>query len=465
MARARSLDNIVACALALAALELALQAFRVRAWEEAGLRVLIIAVLAAGMVLVRAYRPAAAPLATGARVRFALRAAVLAALLWNAGLGAIAIRHTATTGEIRMDQGQATYKAATELRHGENPYGRNELLDPYAYIARLPLREKLGVGPRIEGGAAAAAASVWSYWGSLDPALRDRLLPRAAPGASAAAVHETETLGYKYGPLPLLVTAGLTPLLGPLAVAAVNVALVFALFFVSFLILRAHVAEAELAALAFIAILIDHFPTWYYVHFSNSDAWPMLFCALSLYAAGTGRTYLLGAALGLALASKPFPSLLYVPLLLSARSWRAAIVALLLAGALMLPFWLWDPRGFANNYLLWSAYMLPDDTSWIQRVPFGIALAVRLALGTLVAFLWLRLIRGREMRIFASFALMSLAIVAAGPVIHNNYVPWFSLWAAVAVAECFSPVGPQFRLGFSDAADARMANRSYTSRP
>jgi hypothetical protein len=34
-------------------------------------------------------------------------------------------------------------------------------------------------------------------------------------------------------------------------------------------------------------------------------------------------------------------------------------------------------------------------------------------------------------------------VVAAGPVIHNNYVPWFSLWAAFAVAEAFSSARPR----------------------
>jgi hypothetical protein len=29
--------------------------------------------------------------------------------------------------------------------------------------------------------------------------------------------------------------------------------------------------------------------------------------------------------------------------------------------------------------------------------------------------------------------------VAAGTVIHNNYVPWFSIWLPLALAEAFAP--------------------------
>jgi hypothetical protein len=87
--------------------------------------------------------------------------------------------------------------------------------------------------------------------------------------------------------------------------------------------------------------------------------------------------------------------------------------------------------------------MLPDATSWIDRVPAGLALGVRIALAATVAFLWARLLAGRETRPFANFTLMNMAVVAAGPVIHNNYVPWFSLWAAFAVAEAFSSARPR----------------------
>ena len=38
-------------------------------------------------------------------------------------------------------------------------------------------------------------------------------------------------------------------------------------------------------SVAFIAILADHYPVWYYMHFSDSDVWPLVFCALAVLAA------------------------------------------------------------------------------------------------------------------------------------------------------------------------------------
>jgi hypothetical protein len=109
--------------------------------------------------------------------------------------------------------------------------------------------------------------------------------------------------------------------------------------------------------------------------------------------------------------------------------------------------------------------MLPDATSWIDRVPAGLALGVRIALAATVAFLWARLLAGRETRPFANFTLMNMAVVAAGPVIHNNYVPWFSLWAAFAVAEAFSSARPRLNPGGANSADASADRRLYTPRP
>jgi len=360
-----------------------------------------------------------------------------AVLLWDAAAGVIAIKHTIETHDIRMDQGQSTLKAAQGLWHGENPYGEGALLDPFGYMSRLSLRIAAGVGPRDVG--PEVEPMLWRYWGTHEPELRARLLPMPPPGAGAAARREVSILGYKYGPVPLLATAAMAPALGPLAVTATNVILTFALYALIWLILRDSALPLEFRWLAFIAVLADHFPVWYYMHFSDSDVWPLVFCALAVLALLRGWQWTLGVALGLALACKLFPSALYLPLVLMARSWRAGLACAAVALVLFVPFAVWDPEGFAGNFFLWAWFMLPDVTSWVSRVPPGLGWAVRLALAAIVIALYWRLLRGRDEPPFRAIALVNVAVVAAGTVIHNNYVPWFSIWAALAVAASFAP--------------------------
>ena len=437
MTFAASRDRFAACAAALVGVAIWLQCFRIRGWEAAGARILVLAAGAVALLLLRRLTPSPAAPAESATRRRILIALVSIGLAWNAAAGLIAVKHTILTGEIRMDQGQSTYRAAEGLWHGDDPYARDALLDPYGYLARLDARIAAGVGPQVPDNTVSNA--LWSYWGNMDRALRAQLLPRAPPGADAAARRETEIMGYKYGPLPVLLTSLLTPLLGPLAVTAENFALVAVLLLLLWRIIGASGLPDDFAQLAFAGVLADHFVNWYYLHFSNSDIWPLAFCALAVLAYLRGWNATLGLALGLALAAKPFPSLLYLPLMVTARSWRAAAICCAVAAALLVPFALWDWPGFANNYLLWSALMLPDETSWISRVPFGVAWALRGLIAAGLVALYLRLMLGWETRLFWTLALTNLATVAAGTVIHNNYVPWFSIWLPLALAEAFAP--------------------------
>jgi hypothetical protein len=435
--------GFLACAAALAGLELWLQCFRIRTWEQAGFRILLLGVIAAGLLLLPRSGVPAAPNPRRLRWLAWIAAGLLA---WDLVGGFIAVKHTVETGDIRMDQGQSTLKAAQDLWRGEDPYGKGALLDPYGYMARLDLRIAAGVGPRDLG--PDVEPMLWRYWATHDAGLRAKLLPPPPSGAGAAARREVSILGYKYGPVPLLVTAALAPAFGPLAVTAANVVLTFALYGLVWLILRASAMPWEFASLAMVAVLADHFPAWYYMHFSDSDVWPLTFSALAVLAALCRRPWTLGVALGLALACKLFPSALYLPLILMLGSWRAAVACAAVALVLFLPFAIWDPAGMAANYFLWTWFMLPDVTSWISRVPPALAWGIRFGLAALVAALYWRILAGRGGAPFRDLALVNVAVVAAGTVIHNNYVPWFSIWAAIAVAASFAPAGMSANWGY-----------------
>lgn len=432
-------EPLGSCILCLVAFEIWLQSFRLRTLEAAGVRGLLVVAAIAAFLLLRRYRrrtlhQGPAP----ARRRFATVLAWLVglAVAWNLVVGVIAIAHTVRTGDIRMDQGQATYRAALGLWRGENPYASGALLDYYAYLSRAPLRAAAGVGPQLPEDQVDAAFG--RYWDSMDPALRAKLLPVPPPDASASARREVGILGYKYGPVPVLATAVLAPLIGPTAVPLLNTAGTLGLFALLALLLRRSSIKPELAAVAFLACLIDHFPTWYYIHFSDSDIWPLFFCVLSVLAFARGWDTVLGLSLALALGSKTFPSLLYLPLLVMARSTRAALAFALVGAAIFAPWLAWDASGFIRNMLLWPALMQPDITSWVRYLPTDAALAIRVAILVLIAALVLRLATRREPYLFWSLTVISMATVGAGTVVHNNYVPWFSLWGALAVAEVWS---------------------------
>ncbi len=75
-----------------------------------------------------------------------------------------------------------------------------------------------------------------------------------------------------------------------------------------------------------------------------------------------------------------------------------------------------------------------------------------------VIVLYGRLVAGRAREPFRVLALVNVAVVAAGTVIHNNYVPWFSIWAAVAVAAAFAP-------GFATSGYGGRRLGTYTAAP
>src|SRR5260370_23886039 len=97
---------------------------------------------------------ALAVLFNGSPARIAIASRSLLVALWMAALLALGLSartgietllHTASTGEIRLDQGQNTLRAARLFLRGENPYARGQLLDLAAYFTRFPQRAQAGL--------------------------------------------------------------------------------------------------------------------------------------------------------------------------------------------------------------------------------------------------------------------------------------------------------------------------------
>lgn len=379
-----------------------------------------------------------------------------------------AIAETARTQVVRIDQGQHTYRAAEALLQGISPYGRGVIIDPTTYNQRAGQRAAAGVGSDIIAPRAMAPRATslsepepgsmmekfWrtlnpglrvavpepgsvfeGYWRTFDSGLRDRLLPEPSPGNDIAE-REYSLLGYKYGPVVLLIVTSLVPVLGPLAVPVTNIAACLGLLCVVALILRRTGASMVVTVLAVGAIAADYQFQWNYITLTSADIWALLFGCCALLALLVKAPIMLGVAISLAVGCKFFPGLLYVPLLFCLFRWRSVIAFAAGMAVIFLPWLIWDPMGLYFNFIAFSAYRPPDSTSWIAFANPQIASLARYALAALLAAVTIIVAMQKTMaRIPLLMAFMSMIVVLAATQFHNNYVPWFSIFIVLAVVD------------------------------
>src|SRR5947207_1374714 len=178
-------------------------------------RGLILCCLFAGLIVLRFFpRPGSSWQAAGASALTpALKLLLIATVILDLALMAVSSGRSIETWKIPMDEGQTSWRAARLLWQGENPYATRALVDLNAFRSRGHEREAAGFRPLLteEDGPAALA----HYDTTLDPRIRDKLLP---PQARAPAAREAGLYGYKYGPLILLATAAVAPFGSPGAV-------------------------------------------------------------------------------------------------------------------------------------------------------------------------------------------------------------------------------------------------------
>jgi hypothetical protein len=235
--------------------------------------------------------------------------------------------------------------------------------------------------------------------------------------------------------VPLLITAALEPLAGPATVPLSNGLACLALFGVLGAILLAAGAGAAAAGVAVAALMLDPHTGYFFIFLTATDVWPLLFGFLAVWFALRRKPAGLGIALALAVASKVVPGVLFLLLLPAARSWRAAAFCAAASAALLLPWLVLDARGFIDDVVLWAGLMGPDPNSWVFFAPPGLVLAARAALAVPVIWLAVRIAWRRERRLASGFALIAMLLIAGGAAMHNNYVPWFTTWTVLAIAE------------------------------
>jgi hypothetical protein len=358
-----------------------------------------------------------------------IRRLLVLAVALNAGIAISTVIHTAWFHRIPLDEGQTSWRAARLLVRGENPYGVGAIVDYATFAERSAQRAAEGLQPSVPP--ADIDNALREYDKALDPALRARLLP-----ATPASEHSVEAglLGYKYGPLIMLLTVPGVLLWNQAWVMLLNACAYFGLFGVMYRLLGNTRGEL-VAGLGLIALLLDRNMSLNYLNKSATDIWPLFFEAVGVLAVTGRRPILAGIAMALACGSKVFPSVLLVPLILDLRSGRAVVSFLAALLALYLPWIAWDWRGMVDNIVLWPTLMRPDTTSWMLYVPPYLVVPIRTIVIMLIGMVWLRYLSRRETRLFWTLAMVNALILAAGGVLHNNYLTWASIWIIAAICE------------------------------
>jgi hypothetical protein len=423
--------------VAIAAIELWLALLFPLDWTYGLARGAIVLVLLCGLILLRLWpRPATQPAAAQTDTVLAafLKLAVAAALILNAVIAVQAVGRCLEKNEIEMDQGPALWIAARLLWKGENPYGLGALVDLRAYEGRTGQRDAEGIVVSIP--AKHIEEALARYGRTLDPELRNQLLPTATAGKNL--LSEARLLGYKYSPLLIDIAALFAPLGQPAAIVVLQIAMYAITMLAMACLFWGAFQDKNLAMAGILALLLDRHLTWEYVELAMADIWVLAFCALSVLAFQRSRPLAMGACLGAAFGCKIFPSLIFMPLLLACGGIWPIGVAAGVAAAIYLPWFAWDPAGLLANVFLWPFVMFKDTTSWTYYAPHQVVLAARLiAFGALV-LLWFRYLTGRETRLFWTLAVASTLLLMTGNTFHNNYIPWALIWIVAAAVERYS---------------------------
>ncbi len=369
------------------------------------------------------------------RVATVLGLLAAAGLLFHAGLGVRTAQQSQRNDVILIDQGQMTWRAIELLRRGENPWGRDALLDVEG------VRRLLGAPPVAGciGGGAEADFEAW-WWGGLTEQARADFEARLDTGDRCAPVGAArERLGLKYGPLLLASYAPFAPLgKAGLYVAHVAWMLVLGGLLVA-LGRRLGRGDPLLAALPLAVVLLPSHLRFNTLWYSAGDLAPVALALAGLLCLLRRRDVPAGLLIGASVAAKAMPGLLFLPLLLRAgwRSWLAA--GLVVAAAMALPV-AWDPAGAWINLGAFAFERPVDSTAlaWVLGPSLAMAWKGLLAAGllALLAWTWRRGWRDRDLLLWLLVA--HAAALLGGSGFHNNYMVWLlpvvGLWAVAQLA-------------------------------
>ncbi len=170
------------------------------------------------------------------------------------------------------------------------------------------------------------------------------------------------------------------------------------------------------------------------------DVLPSALTLVSLYFASRKKPMKAGVALGLSIASKPFPGGPLLLLFLKLKEGRRQIILYSVATALLLivPFAVWSPSSYIGNTILFSAesrplvresimYFLPDNLESIIKPLQLLSIIV-------VLLLWM-LSKDTIESIPIWYFYLTTLIIVFNHWIHRNYLLWILPYLCICWAE------------------------------
>lgn len=378
------------------------------------------------------------------RVGVLLLVLALAGMLIHLTIAGRSIHRSVTTQSIEQDQGQISYRASRYLvEQGVNPYGREIPLDTTEL--RIGLRDL--VEPDI------ASRAVGDIEASLEsgtaPSEVWKILPQTYqdPVRAEAWKSLSSRLGYKYGPLQLVLYTPAVALCGHAGIYAVHLLLYLGVVGTMLAILRRWWPKP--GAPSAVALILIHFPP-HIAHntldLSATDLLPVLCGLLALLCFLDRRERLTALFIGASIAAKLFPGALYLPLLLALRPrhWWPLFAILAVSYG---PFFAWDPQGVVANLITFNFVRITDSTALVHFLSPPLALAVKgLAVALIGYGLWRAVREDWTSRATLTYLLVAhAAAFAAAGTFHNNYLIWatplLGLFFATALFRPSVPTG------------------------
>jgi hypothetical protein len=154
------------------------------------------------------------------------------------------------------------------------------------------------------------------------------------------------------------------------------------------------------------------------------------------------RPLVCGLLVGLAIAAKPLPGLLWVPVLLTPANPRRYFAGIALGLLPCIPFLVWHPWAMIKNTLLFAATRQWHMAAALYHAPGFVRTAAQLVVISAGLLIALRAATGPLSIVSrcACAAGLALALELSAPIMHQNYFIWWYLpMCAVFTAIVFDP--------------------------
>jgi Glycosyltransferase family 87 len=238
--------------------------------------------------------------------------------------------------------------------------------------------------------------------------------------------------GYKYLPVMIAAYWPLGTIWGERGVLATNLVLLLACLW-----LMRRLARSALAP--FLLLSLPIVPEQIFAKGATDPA--AVLPLLAAFLLSERSEFLSGLCVGLSIAAKPAPGVLFLPCLIPAtRRWHyAAGVALGLVP--ILPFLWLSPQDLLANVVSFNLSRAADGTSWLAGTSVFTRHAARLAMLAFFAgasiYVWRRAppLAARCM----TGAMLAIAALLTGPAAHHNYQLWWLPFYAVALSLALAP--------------------------